>query len=82
MIRFSKTFKPWLKYQLLWLGNFLKIGLYHLNNGKFPTLQLDTVNQSMIEKDFFAKEEFYTMLKRVQIEYQKKDNVKKVVSDG
>jgi len=36
------------------------------------SIQIDAVTQLMIEKGFFTKEEFFAMLKRVQMEYQRK----------
>ncbi len=38
------------------------------------SIQVDAIAQLLIEKGFFTKEEFFAMLKQVQIEYQKKDN--------
>ncbi len=35
------------------------------------TIQIDAVTQLLIEKGFFTKEEFFEMLKKVQMEYQK-----------
>ena len=39
------------------------------------TIQVDAVTQLLIEKGFFAKEEFFETLKRVQMEYLKKSEV-------
>jgi hypothetical protein len=36
------------------------------------SLQVDAVAQLLIEKGIFTKDEFFDMLKRVQIEYEKK----------
>ena len=36
------------------------------------TIQVDAVIQLLIEKGLFTKEEFYEMLKKVQMEYQEK----------
>jgi hypothetical protein len=36
------------------------------------TIQVDAVIQLLIEKSLFTKEEFYEMLKKVQMEYQEK----------
>ena len=38
------------------------------------TMQIDTITQLLIEKGFFTKEEFFSMLKKVQKEYRNKDN--------
>ena len=38
------------------------------------TIQIDAVTQLLIEKGIFTKEEFFDMLKRVQMEYKGKDN--------
>ena len=35
------------------------------------SIQIDAVTQLMNEKRFFTKEEFFVMLKRVQMEYKK-----------
>jgi len=35
------------------------------------SIQIDAVTQLLIEKGIFTKEEFFGMLKRVQMEYQK-----------
>ena len=35
------------------------------------TIQIDAVTQLLIEKGIFSKEEFFGMLKRVQMEYKK-----------
>ena len=35
------------------------------------SVQIDAVTQLMIEKGFFTKEEFFEMLKRIQMEYKK-----------
>ena len=35
------------------------------------SIQIDAVTQLLIEKGIFTKEEFFAMLKRVQMEYQK-----------
>jgi len=37
-------------------------------------IQLDTVTQLLIEKGVISEEEFYTKLKQVQAEYQRKKN--------
>jgi hypothetical protein len=37
------------------------------------TIQIDAVTQLLIEKGFFTKEEFYVMMKRVQMEYKRKN---------
>jgi hypothetical protein len=34
------------------------------------SIQIDAVTQLMIEKGFFTKDEFFEMLKRVQLEYK------------
>jgi len=36
------------------------------------SIQIDAVAQLMIEKGFFTKEEFFVMLKKVQMEYQRR----------
>ena len=36
------------------------------------SLQIDAVAQLLIEKGLFTKDEFFDMLKRIQIEYEKK----------
>jgi len=38
------------------------------------SVQIDAVTQLMIEKGLFTKEEFFDMLKRVQMEYKSKDD--------
>ena len=38
------------------------------------TIQTDAVTQLLIEKGYFTKEEFFVMLKRVQMEYKKKND--------
>ena len=38
------------------------------------TLQLDAITQLLIQKEIFTQEEFFNMLKKVQMEYQRKDN--------
>ena len=38
------------------------------------TIQIDAVTQLLIKKGIFTKEEFFDMLKRVQMEYKGKDN--------
>ena len=38
------------------------------------SIQIDAVTKLMIEKGFFTKEEFFEMLKRVQMEYKSKDD--------
>ena len=35
------------------------------------SMQVDAVTQLLIEKGIFTKEEFFDMLKQVQMEYQK-----------
>ena len=37
------------------------------------SIQVDTVTQLLIEKGFFTKEEFFAMLKKVQLEYKSSD---------
>lgn len=37
------------------------------------SIKIDAVTQLMIEKGFSTKEEFYAMLKRVQMEYKRKN---------
>ena len=36
------------------------------------SIQVDAMATLLIDKGFFTKDEFFTMLKQVQIEYQKK----------
>jgi len=38
------------------------------------SMQVDAVAQLLIEKGIFTKEEFFDMLKQVQMEYRSKDN--------
>ncbi len=38
------------------------------------SIQIDAVTQLLIEKGIIAKEEFFEMLKRVQMEYKSKDD--------
>jgi hypothetical protein len=38
------------------------------------TIQLDAVTRLLIEKDVITSEEFFTKLKKVQMEYKSKDN--------
>ena len=38
------------------------------------SIQVDTVTQLLIEKGFFTKDEYFTKLKKVQMEYKSKDN--------
>ena len=38
------------------------------------TIQIDAVTQLLIEKGIFTKEEFFDMLKQVQMAYKSKDN--------
>ena len=38
------------------------------------SMQIDAVTQLLIEKGIFSKEEFFDMLKQVQMEYKSKDN--------
>lgn len=38
------------------------------------SIQIDAVTQLLIEKGYFTKEEFFVMLKRVQMEYKNKDD--------
>jgi hypothetical protein len=38
------------------------------------SIQIDAVSQLLIEKGIFTKEEFFAMLKRVQMEYKSKDD--------
>ena len=38
------------------------------------SIQIDAVAQLLIEKGYFTKEEFFAMLKRVQMEYKSKDD--------
>ena len=38
------------------------------------SMQVDAVAQLLIEKGIFTKEEFFDMLKRVQMDYKNKDN--------
>jgi hypothetical protein len=37
------------------------------------SIQVDAIAQLLIEKGFFSKEEFFAMLKRVQMEYKGRD---------
>jgi hypothetical protein len=37
------------------------------------SIQVDAIAQLLIEKGFFTKEEFFTMLKKVQLEYKGRD---------
>ncbi len=39
------------------------------------SIQVDAIAQLLIEKGIFTKEEFFNMLKRVQVEYQSKKGV-------
>jgi len=36
------------------------------------SIQIDAITQLLVEKGFFTKEEFFEMLKRVQMEYKSK----------
>ena len=36
------------------------------------SIQIDAVTQLLIEKEIFTKEEFFVMLKKVQMEYKRK----------
>jgi hypothetical protein len=38
------------------------------------SIHIDAVTQLLIEKGIFTKEEFFVMLKKVQMEYMKKDD--------
>ena len=38
------------------------------------SIQIDAVTQLLIEKGIFTKEEFFDMLKQVQMAYKSKDN--------
>ena len=38
------------------------------------SIQIDAVTQLLIERGIFTKEEFFVMLKRVQMEYKNKDD--------
>jgi len=38
------------------------------------SMQVDAIAQLLIEKGVFTKEEFFDMLKRVQMEYKSKNN--------
>jgi len=38
------------------------------------SMQVDAIAQLLIEKGVFTKEEFFDMLKRVQMEYKSKEN--------
>jgi hypothetical protein len=38
------------------------------------SIQIDAVTQLLIEKGIFTKEEFFVMLKTVQVEYKEKDD--------
>ncbi len=38
------------------------------------SIQIDTVTQLLIEKGILTKEEFFEMLKQVQMEYKNKDD--------
>jgi len=38
------------------------------------SIQVDAIAQLLIIKGIFTKEEFFNMLKQVQMEYQSKDN--------
>ena len=38
------------------------------------SMQVDAIAQLLIEKGVFTKEEFFDMLKQVQMEYKSKDN--------
>ncbi len=37
------------------------------------SIQVDAVTQLLIEKGIFTKEEFFVMLKRVQVEYKRRE---------
>jgi hypothetical protein len=37
------------------------------------SIQVDAIAQLLIEKGFFTKEEFFAMLKKVQLEYRGRD---------
>ena len=39
------------------------------------SIQVDALAQLLIEKGFFTKEEFFAMLKRVQMEYKSSDTL-------
>ena len=38
------------------------------------SIQVDTLTQLLIEKGIFTKEEFFNMLKQVQMDYQRREN--------
>ncbi len=38
------------------------------------TIQLDAITQLLIQKEIITQEEFFDMLKNVQMEYKRKDN--------
>ena len=38
------------------------------------SMQVDAIAQLLIEKGVFTKEEFFDMLKRVQMDYQRREN--------
>ena len=38
------------------------------------SIQVDTLTQLLIEKGIITDDEFYTMLKQVQMEYQRREN--------
>ena len=38
------------------------------------SIQVDAIAQLLIEKGVFTKEEFFDMLKRVQMDYQRREN--------
>ena len=40
------------------------------------SIQVDALSQLLIEKGFITEQEFYTKLKQVQIEYEKKRAIK------
>ena len=38
------------------------------------SMQVDTIAQLLIKKGIFTKEEFFDMLKKVQMDYQRREN--------
>ena len=38
------------------------------------SMQVDAIAQLLIEKDIFSKEEFFDMLKQVQMEYKRRES--------
>ena len=76
IIHISSTQKPYISQKDLQMAE--KLDQNELVSFKelliSNSIQIDTVTQLLIEKGYFTKEEFFAMLKRVQMEYKKKDD--------